>query len=118
MYHAQSNHFSHWLMARTEFALAAKLRPRKVSDFNGPEHLRTDLIASINDYRREQNEVLIGDFKADTPSSRLNRASSESAPVRSVARPAAWRSFAISCARAASRVAFPECGFQFPPLWS
>src|SRR5271167_499129 len=66
MYHAQRNHFSHWLMARTEFALAAKLRPRKVSDFNGPEHLRRDLIASINDYRREQNEVLIGDFKAAT----------------------------------------------------
>jgi len=66
MYHAQRNHFSHWLMARTEFALAAKLRPRKVSDFNGPEHLRRNLIESINDYRREQNEVLIGDFKADT----------------------------------------------------
>jgi CheY-like chemotaxis protein len=66
MYHAQRNHFSHWLMARTEFALAAKLRPRKVSDFSGPEHLRRDLIESINDYRREQNEVLIGDFKADT----------------------------------------------------
>ena len=66
MYHAQRNHFSHWLMARTEFALAAKLRPRKVSDFNGPEHLRHDLIASINDYRREQNEVLIGDFKSDS----------------------------------------------------
>jgi CheY-like chemotaxis protein len=65
-YHAQRNHFSHWLMARTEFALAAKLRPRKVSDFNGPEHLRRNLIDSINDYRREQNEVLIGDFKADT----------------------------------------------------
>ncbi len=66
MYHAQRNHFSHWLMARTEFALAAKLRPRKVSDFNGAEHLRRDLIESINDYRREQNEGLIGDFKADT----------------------------------------------------
>jgi hypothetical protein len=66
MYHAQRNHFSHWLMARTEFALAAKLRPRKVSDFNSPEHLRRDLIESINDYRREQNEVLIGDFKPDT----------------------------------------------------
>ena len=35
-YHAPSNHFSHWLMARTEFALAAKLRPRKVSDFAEP----------------------------------------------------------------------------------
>src|ERR1700752_2797311 len=66
VYHPQRNHFSHWLMARTEFALAAKLRPRKVSDFTGPEHLRSDLIASINEYRREQNEVLIGDFKAET----------------------------------------------------
>jgi CheY-like chemotaxis protein len=66
VFHSQSNHFSHWLMARTEFALAAKLRPRKVSDFSSPEHLRRDLIESINQYRREQNEVLIGDFKADT----------------------------------------------------
>ena len=65
-YHAQSNHFSHWLMARTEFALAAKLRPRKVSDFSGPEHLRSDLINSINDYRREQSELVIGDFNGET----------------------------------------------------
>jgi hypothetical protein len=66
VFHSQSNHFSHWLMARTEFALAAKLRPRKVSDFPSDEHLRRDLIESINDYRREQSEVLIGDFRADT----------------------------------------------------
>jgi CheY-like chemotaxis protein len=66
VFHSQSNHFSHWLMARTEFALAAKLRPRKVSDFASPEHLRRDLIESINEYRLQQNEVLIGDFKADT----------------------------------------------------
>ena len=66
MYHAQRNHFSHWLMARTEFALAAKLRPRRVSDFKDPEHLRRDLIESINEYRREQNEVLIGDFNPNT----------------------------------------------------
>jgi len=66
VFHAQSNHFSHWLMARTEFALAAKLRPRKVSDFPSPEHLRRDLIESIHEYRREQGEVLIGDFRADT----------------------------------------------------
>ena len=66
VFHSQSNHFSHWLMARTEFALAAKLRPRRVSDFTGPEHLRRDLIESIHEYRREQSEVLIGDFHADT----------------------------------------------------
>jgi CheY-like chemotaxis protein len=66
VFHSQSNHFSHWLMARTEFALAAKLRPRKVTDFASPEHLRRDLIESIHEYRREQSEVLIGDFRADT----------------------------------------------------
>jgi CheY-like chemotaxis protein len=65
-FHAQRNHFSHWLMARTEFALAAKLRPRKVSDFQTIEHLRQNLTESINEYRREQSDVLIGDFKADT----------------------------------------------------
>ena len=62
VYHAQSNHFSHWLMARTEFALAQKLRPRKVSDFASAEHLRRNLIDAIGDYRSEQSEVLIADF--------------------------------------------------------
>ena len=62
-YHAQSNHFSRWLMARTEFALAQRLRPRRVSDFRDTEHMRHDLIDSIAEYRQEQSEVLIGDFQ-------------------------------------------------------
>jgi CheY-like chemotaxis protein len=65
-YHSQRNHFSRWLTARTEFAVAQKLRPRKVSDFATLEVLRRDLIDSINDYRREQSEFLIGDFDAGT----------------------------------------------------
>ena len=65
-FHGQSNHFSHWLMARTEFALAKKLRPRKVSDFATHEDLRRDLIDSITEYRREQSHVLIGDFSPST----------------------------------------------------
>src|SRR5215813_9372336 len=63
-YHGQRNHFSHWLMARTEFALARKLRPRKVSDFASFEDLRQNLIDSIGEYRREQSATLIGDFRA------------------------------------------------------
>jgi len=62
-YHGQRNHFSHWLMARTEFALSQKLRPRKVSDFASIEDLRRNLIDAIGEYRREQSEILIGDFK-------------------------------------------------------
>jgi len=63
-FHAQRNHFSRWLRARTEFALAQKLRPRKVSDFDTVEGLRRNLVEAIAEYRREQSEVLIGDFKA------------------------------------------------------
>ena len=62
-YHGERNHFSHWLTARTEFALAQKFRPRKVSDFPTIEDLRNNLIDSIAEYRREQSDVLIGDFK-------------------------------------------------------
>ncbi len=61
-YHAGRNHFSHWLMARTEFAVAQKLRPRKVSDFASIEVLRRDLIEAIVSYRREQSQTLVGDF--------------------------------------------------------
>jgi len=61
-YHSERNHFSRWLRARTEFALAQKLRPRKVSDFPTVEDLRRDLVESIAEYRREQSQVLIGDF--------------------------------------------------------
>jgi len=64
-FHAERNHFSRWLRARTEFALAQKLRPRKISDFGTVEGLRANLVESITEYRREQSEVLIGDFKAD-----------------------------------------------------
>jgi CheY-like chemotaxis protein len=62
-FHGQRNDFSHWLMARTEFALAKKLRPRKVTDFATYENLRNDLLEAIGEYRKEQSELLIGDFK-------------------------------------------------------
>ena len=62
-YHGERNHFSNWFTARTEFALARKLRPRKVSEFATLEDLRRDLIASIGDYRREQTESLVADFE-------------------------------------------------------
>ena len=65
-YHAERNHFSHWLMARTEFALAQRLRPRNVSDFGTLENLRRDLIESIAEYRREQSQALIGEFNPAT----------------------------------------------------
>ena len=66
VFHGQRNHFSRWFTARTEFALARKLRPRTVRDFASPEHLRRDLLASIAEYRQEQSETLVLDFDRET----------------------------------------------------
>ncbi len=65
-YHAERNHFSHWLKARTEFWLAHKLRPRKLSDYPSVTALREDIISSLQEYRRFQQLGQITDFKKET----------------------------------------------------
>jgi CheY-like chemotaxis protein len=61
-YHAARNHFSRWLKARTEFALAHELRPRRLEDFGSVSAMRQDLIGSIAAYRRERSETVVTDF--------------------------------------------------------
>lgn len=65
-YHAVRNHFSKWLKARTEFALAHELRPRRVSDFATVGELRQLLIASIARYRRRQAQLVVADFERES----------------------------------------------------
>jgi CheY-like chemotaxis protein len=61
-YHGARNHFSKWLKARTEYALAHRLRPRKVEEFGGIENLRRVLIDSIHEYRSRRNRGIVADF--------------------------------------------------------
>lgn len=65
-FHAERNHFSNWLKARTEFWLAHQLRPRKVTDFATAEDLRQDLIRALRDFRRERHTGTVADFNPDT----------------------------------------------------
>ncbi len=65
IYHASRNHFSKWLKARTEFYLAHKLRPHKVTDFESINGLRTRLIQSLHEYRKIQQRGVILDFRKD-----------------------------------------------------
>ncbi|RPI66782.1 MAG: histidine kinase, partial [Ignavibacteriales bacterium] len=65
-YHAERNHFSNWLKARTEFWLAHKLRPRKVSDYPSVEELRDYLIFTLRNYRHNRQRGLITDFTKET----------------------------------------------------
>jgi len=63
--HAERNHFSNWLIARTEFALAARLRPRHVSEFEDPDDMRTFLVETLKDFRHERQVGIVTDFSRD-----------------------------------------------------
>jgi DNA-binding NarL/FixJ family response regulator len=62
IYHGSRNHFSNWLMARTEFDLAARLRPRKVSEFKDAAALRKYLVDTFRNFRHEKQRGVISDF--------------------------------------------------------
>ena len=62
VHHASRNHFSRWLKARTEFALAHELRPRTLDDYESPQALRESLIRAIASYRLGQARTLVTDF--------------------------------------------------------
>ncbi|MGA9116644.1 MAG: PEP/pyruvate-binding domain-containing protein [Bacteroidota bacterium] len=66
LYHAERNHFSNWLKARTEFWLAHRLRPRKVSDYPSVAALREDLISSLHAYHQLRQRGIITDFSKNT----------------------------------------------------
>lgn len=66
VYHASRNHFSKWLKARTEFYLAHRLRPHKVSDFKSVQELRDRLLSSLQEYRKLQQRGIILDFNKET----------------------------------------------------
>ncbi len=65
VYHASRNHFSKWLKARTEFYLAHRLRPHKVTDFNSVQGLRDRLLSSLQEYRKFQQRGIIMDFNKE-----------------------------------------------------
>jgi len=61
-FHANRNDFSNWLMARSEFKLATKLRPQKVSDFNTLDEMRKYLVSVFNESRRERHLGVMTEF--------------------------------------------------------
>jgi len=61
-WHGAKNHFSNWLKARTEFALAEKLRAKTVAEYGSLDRLRRELVRVLSDYRRERDKVVVADF--------------------------------------------------------
>ncbi len=65
-YHGERNHFSNWLKARTEFWLADRLRPTKVSEFESIEKIRLHLLNALKTYRKIIQKGIVEDFNPDT----------------------------------------------------
>jgi CheY-like chemotaxis protein len=66
LYHAERNHFSNWLKARTEFELAYKLRPRKVTDYATVDDLRKYLINAVRSFRYQTRRGQVVDFEPES----------------------------------------------------
>ena len=66
-FHGQRNHFSSWLMARSEVLLASKLKPVKVSDFPNAADLKKYIANCIYEQRKGRQmgvitELVSGSF--------------------------------------------------------
>ncbi len=61
-YHASHNHFSTWLMARSEIHLATQLRPINISQFDNYAEMKAHLIATLRARRTGRQRGVITDF--------------------------------------------------------
>jgi DNA-binding NarL/FixJ family response regulator len=62
LYHAERNHFSNWLMARSEFGLAMEVGPRQASEFASPEEIRSYLIEVFRDFVEQRQRGQVTEF--------------------------------------------------------
>jgi DNA-binding NarL/FixJ family response regulator len=59
LFHAENNHFSNWIMARSEIGLASRMYESRMQDFKSVDKLRQALIGQVNAVRtfREKGGV-------------------------------------------------------------
>jgi CheY-like chemotaxis protein len=66
LYHASRNHFSNWLMARSEFALASTFREVQTGDFSSIAEMREYIVTGLHTLRKLQQKGVVAQFKAHT----------------------------------------------------
>ena len=62
LYHARNNHFSNWVMARSEIGLASLLHKNRLQKFKSADTLRRDLIKQIHALRRVREQGIVTHF--------------------------------------------------------
>ncbi len=61
-HHARNNHFSRWIMARSEFTLASTIREADASEFQSTEEIRSYLISRIHRLRKWRQKGVVARF--------------------------------------------------------
>ena len=64
VYHANRNHFSIWIMARSEIETATNLQMLEVSDFPTPKAMRQFLADSIHSLRKSRQRGIVSNFSS------------------------------------------------------
>ena len=72
-FHARRNEFSHWLRARTEFSLAASIRPMTLDDFDDSEGVRKYVSDSIRSHIARVRRQTIRDHDSGSEKSGFQR---------------------------------------------
>ena len=113
VFHARNDHFSGWLAARGEFAVARQLKPQKESEFEDKEELRQLILSSVDDILHERMGIIV-DFDRQNyhPHSRFIRLRPGS--LGGKGRGLAFLLFLRSSYNAGFRKEFPDVDIQVP----
>lgn len=65
MYHARRNHFSNWMMARAEVALASRLNKRHFAGVEDAGQLREDIVFKVHSLRKLRQKGVVVQFSRD-----------------------------------------------------
>lgn len=71
IWHAQRNHFSNWLMARTEINIAESMKSRKVEEYSSDEAVRQDIATLISDGLADKQRDVVAKFSIKRSSKRI-----------------------------------------------
>jgi CheY-like chemotaxis protein len=61
-YHARRNHFSNWLMARSEIGLASAFRAVQASEFSSAQEMREYIVSHLHGLRRWRQKGVVAQF--------------------------------------------------------
>lgn len=66
LYHAERNHFSNWIMGRSEIILASKFRQVKASEFSTIARMREYIISNVHKLRKWRQKGVVAQFRRET----------------------------------------------------